>query len=173
MEGYILTAGGYVLTRVILCAFAIFHCFVGYGNALLRFYVPPKLYHGFFITETVVLTAFIAWCCVCEPFGYGVAWSVIGYFLVYLVLFCCWYLCAHVMISHTKVYDMVPCYRISKRNSKGISGYIRAGGINHTVAVLNKELYERVEDKTPLKVRFKCYPKRTKSFRAVMKVINE
>ena len=172
MEGYIVTDGGYILTRAILLLFVLIHCFVGYGNSALRFYVPPKLYHGFFITEFIALTAFIIWCCINEPFKDGVAWAVFGYFFVYLMLLSCWAISRHLMISHTEIYRMTPQYRIDFEGKKGIEGVIKAGGVDQTVAVFSDELHDNVQKDDVFNVRFVSYPDK-KLFSHVEAVMEE
>ena len=174
MEGYILVADNYILSREIFSVFVLLHCLLGYSSGALHFYVPPKLYHGFFITEFLMLTAFIVWCCVSEPFKDGVGWAVFGWFWGYLVVFLCWFMLKHLMISHTKVYQMVPEYRIKYRGRKGIGGYIIEGGCRHFVAVMDKKRHDELQKgAAPIKVRFNLKSKigHDGHMAAIMKIV--
>ena len=175
MEGYILTANGFTLTRVILFVFMLIHCVAAYNSTGWRFHVSPKAYHGFFLLDFVALTAFVVWCCINEPFKDGILLACIGYSVVYASLLGCWFLLGQVMISHTNVYQMLPYLRINHKGQKAIEGYIMEGGRSHAVLVYSDELYDNVKDASLIDVRFKdyTYGEDAVVFEALMEPVNE
>ena len=157
MEGYILTANGNVLTRIILLVFGLIHLFAAYKHNSWRFYVSPKIYNSFFLVDFAALTAFVVWCCINEPFKDGIILAVIGYALAYTVLFVSWSLLSRITISHTKVYQMLPYIKIYYKGRKAVEGYIMESGRNHAVLVYSDELYDNIKDATLVDVKFKDY----------------
>ena len=155
---------GYVLSRMILFVFFAVHMVFAVIGTHARIHIPSKLFHGFFALEFAALTAFVVLCCIKEPFDAGIIWALIGYGLVYFSLFTCWFLSAHVTISREKVYEMRPFLKNELEKKKCVLGHIREGGANYTVIIFDDELYEKIKDGTPLKVRFKAYPPRRPNY---------
>lgn len=125
----------YVTSRVILLSIFVFHCFLGYGGAGCKIYVPPKLYFTAFVAEVLAVTGYIVHTCISEPFYSGIAMAVLGYLFVYLIIFTTFVGLKYWTINPNKIYRFTPKYTLRLNGNEVVEGYIEESGTRFTVYV--------------------------------------
>ena len=146
----------YILSRQILIALFFVHCLFSYLGSTVKLNVPAKVYNACFLTEVLVLTAYIIYTCVTEPFYNGIAAGIFGYLMVYLSIWFSYAALQHWTIVPDKIYDFHPeNVRCWEDGDHAVGGYITESGKKMFVYIDDEELCETVKKDSQIKVKYR------------------
>ena len=126
----------YITSRVIFIVLIMLHCFITMIGAKTKVYVPAKLYKWLFALEVLAVTAFVVYGCVKEPFYDGIALAVLGYLVIYFVIFLSYISLKHWTINPNTAYEFMPEHiLVLQSGTTVIDGYICEAGSRFRIYV--------------------------------------
>ncbi len=147
-----------ILSRQILMVVFFCHVLFTYLGSTKKFDVPAKVYKAFFGIEVLLITGYIIYTCVTEPFYNGIVAGIIGYVFVYISVCSSYLSLKHWTIDSDKVYDFYP-ELIKEWNDgpKAIGGYITESGQKMFVYVdVEDDAYlKNVKRDVPIKIKYR------------------
>ena len=126
----------YIFSRVAWLSLILLHCFITMIGTKTKIYVPAKLYKWLFALEFLVVTAFVVYGCVKEPFYDGTALGILGYLFIYFVILLSYISLKHWTINPNTAYEFMPEHILVLQSGKTvIDGYIREAGSRFRIYV--------------------------------------
>lgn len=160
----------YILSRQILMVLFFAHCVFTYLGSTAKVNVPAKVYKVGFLVEVLLVTAYIVYTCIVEPFYNGVTAAIFGYLAVYASIWFSYVGLRHWIIIPNKIYEFRPEH-IEEWNTgeKAVGGYITESGKEMYVYVDDDELRENVKKDVPAKIKYREW----KNFAAHFDVVKQ
>lgn len=146
----------YILSRQILIVLFCAQCLFTYFGSTFKANMTAKAYNAFFCIEAVLVTAYIVYACIAEPFYFDIVSAILGYTLVYGAILFSFLGLKHWTIVPNKIYDFYPDHVKEWDNvDDGCGGYIRESGKKIYVYVNDDELFKDGNKKVPIKVKYR------------------
>lgn len=145
-----------ILSRQILMVLFFFHVLFTYLGSTKKINVPAKVYNTCFGVEVLLVTLYIIYTCITEPFYNGIVAGLVGYFAVYVSIWLSYISLKHWTIAVDKIYDFYP-ENVKKRNDEmqAVGGYITESGREMFVYVDNDEYLKNVRKDVPVKIKYR------------------
>ena len=141
----------YITSRVIFMVLIMLQCFITMIGAKTKVYVPAKLYKWLFALEVLAVTAFVVYGCVKEPFYNGIALAVLGYLVIYFVIFLSYISLKHWTINPNTAYEFMPEHIVVLQSGKNVvDGYICEAGCKFHVFIDDTDYIKGVKKEITL-----------------------
>ena len=150
----------YILSREILMILFFVHCWLIMFGSTVKFYVPIKAYKSFFVLEVSAVSGYIVYTCVTEPFYNGVFVAILGYLMIYFIIWATYISLRHWVINPNKEYEFKPENRVEwATGEKALDGYITESGERFHVYIDDEKIYHDVDKEDVYLVRFREWKK--------------
>ena len=142
-----------ILSRQILMVVFFCHVLFTYLGSIKKLDVPAKVYKAFFGIDVLLITGYIIYTCITEPFYNGIIAGILGYIMVYLSVVVSYLSLRHWTIVSDKISDFYP-ENVKKWNDgvQAVGGYITEFCHKMFVYVDDDEYIKNVQIDLPVKI---------------------
>ena len=145
-----------ILSREILFVLAFIHLLITFAGSQMKVYVPAKIYKSLFAFELFVVTAYIVYTCVTEPFYNGIGAAIFGYAMLYGLMWLTYGSLKHWIINPEEIYSFYPDRVIETPSGERLlGGYITEAGSKFCVYIDNAQYFTTAKRDVPLSVKYR------------------
>lgn len=145
-----------ILSREIFLSLAFVHLLITFAGAQMKLYVPAKIYKSLFAFELFVVTAYIVYTCVTEPFYNGIGLAIFGYVTLYFIIWLSYGSLKHWTINPVKTYSFYPDRVVEKPSGERLlGGYITESGSKFCVYIDDAQYFTTAKRDVPLNVKYR------------------
>ena len=150
-----------ILSRAILFALVFVHLLIGYASKI-DMHINAKVLDAVFAVEILALTAYIVYDNILSPPRNGWVLAIIGYLVVYGIIFMTWFVYGLKTISPNKKYQLkkIKPAKITSQHpvlveQQGALGIIKEGWRSFEVCVVGDCAFQKAKEGEPMTVRLK------------------